>query len=184
MNSTAISCAKTVPVDRAASQQGADECATSEGYGYTRCVRHRQSPPKFCLTQASSVDCFSSFTLSPDSLPACPLRLRVTPLRIITCRNLPDAPSTVIPLASLQGWPQQLDTRPPSAAQTASGTLAEPTGPTEVHIPLGGCPSGSPLPARDAGQRKSLAAQAGGGFTLAFFPSSQSLPGWPHCLLF
>lgn len=90
MNSIAICCAKAVPVDRAASQQGADECATNEGYGHTRCMRHRQSPPKFCLTQTHSVDCFSSFTLSPDSLPAGPLRLQVTPLRIITGRNLPE----------------------------------------------------------------------------------------------
>lgn len=41
--------------------------------------------------------------------------------------------------------------------------MAEPAAPTEAHLPLGGCPLGSPLPARDLSQRKSLAAQAGGG---------------------
>lgn len=64
----------------------------------------------------------------------------------------------------------QLDTRPPWATQRALDAQAEPTGPTEAHLPLSGCPSGSPLPARDVGQRKSLAAQGGGGHISVFLP--------------
>lgn len=35
MNSIAISCAGATSVNRAPSQQGADECTTSEGYRHT-----------------------------------------------------------------------------------------------------------------------------------------------------
>lgn len=55
--------------------------------------------------------------------------------------------------------------------------MAEPAAPTEAHLPLSGCPSGSLLPARDLSQRKSLAAEAGGGghFSLLPLPSQ---PPW------
>lgn len=57
--------------------------------------------------------------------------------------------------------------------------MVEPAAPTEAHLPLCGCPSDSPLPARDLSQRKSLAAQAGGGghFSLPAPPLSASLAG-------
>lgn len=38
MNSIAISCARAMSVDRASSQQSADECITREGYSHTRCM--------------------------------------------------------------------------------------------------------------------------------------------------
>lgn len=57
--------------------------------------------------------------------------------------------------------------------------MVEPAAPTEAHLPLGGCPSDSPLPARDLSQRKSLAAAAGGGGHLGLPapPRSASLAG-------
>lgn len=57
--------------------------------------------------------------------------------------------------------------------------MVEPAAPTEAHLPLGGCPSDSPLPARNLSQRKSLAAEAGGGghFSLPAPPLSASLAG-------
>lgn len=57
--------------------------------------------------------------------------------------------------------------------------MAEPASTTEAYLSLGGCPSGSPLPTRDLSQRKSLAAEAGGGghFSLPAPPLLASLAG-------
>lgn len=57
--------------------------------------------------------------------------------------------------------------------------MVEPAAPTEAHLPLGGCPSDSPLPARHLSQRKSLAAEAGGvgHFSLPAPPLPASLAG-------
>lgn len=53
--------------------------------------------------------------------------------------------------------------------------MVEPRAPAETPLPLDGCPSDYPLPARDLSQRKSLAAEAGGGGHFSF-PAPLLLP--------
>lgn len=105
------------------------------------------------------------------------------------CRSLHFSPSQLLQTASPALWmrplplpallpqPLQLDARPPPVG--GSGPMVESAAPLEAHLPLGGCPSDSPLPAQDLSQRKSLAAEAGGGghFSLLVPPLSASLAG-------
>lgn len=99
----------------------------------------------------------------------------------------PQCPPPTPPAAALQ-----LVARPLPAGR--SSATVEPAAPTEAYLPLSGCLSGSPLPARDLSQRKSLAVEAGGRghFSLLAQPLPTSLAGhtvyyskggiWSACL--
>lgn len=134
------SIAWAMSVGRASSQKGANECTTSEGYSHTWCMRHRQGgyPSSEHPKKQAAQTCFSSFTLSSDSLPEAPsgpefllsdLSLVKTFL-MLHSESSSWHPSGVDPSSwtpnILELHRQHLD--------------AEPTGPTEAIFPLVGAP--------------------------------------------
>lgn len=129
------------------------------------------SPPGSSLSNSAL-----PFLLLPIPLTSLPEGLLIPPhSSLLTLPETKPSPPTAPPLLSLLLQPLQLDASLPPARGSSAET--EPAAPTEAHVPLAGCPSCSPLPARDPSQRKSLAAQAGGGGHLSL-PAAPSQPPW------